>query len=151
MWIRRFSAALFLGWLLAAGLAGSLRTADANSHVFTVSGVPVDVTAETAAAAREAAHAEGHVKAMEKLLARFLPRAEIAQRHGQRHQPAARRPGRPGRPPRVGFAPQHRLALDAEDRQHHDRLAHGLGMLQAVGAQQLADRLGPETEGQLPR
>ncbi len=39
-------------------------------------GVEVDVTAETAAAAREAAHAEGHVKAMRKLLARLLPRAE---------------------------------------------------------------------------
>jgi hypothetical protein len=39
--------------------------------------VPVDVTAETAAAAREAAHAEGHVKAMEKLLARLLPGDEF--------------------------------------------------------------------------
>jgi hypothetical protein len=78
MWIRRASAALLLGFLLAgAGLAFSVRSADANSHVFTVSGVPVDVTAETAAAAREAAHAEGHVKAMEKLLARLLPRDEL--------------------------------------------------------------------------
>ena len=78
MWIRRASAALFLGCLLAvAGLAVSVRSADANSHVFTVSGVRVDVTAETAAAAREAAHAEGHVKAMEKLLARLLPRDEL--------------------------------------------------------------------------
>ncbi len=79
MWIRRASAALCLGLLLAAaGLAGSVPNANANSHVFTVSGVPVDVTAETAAAAREAAHAEGHVQAMEKLLARFLPRHELS-------------------------------------------------------------------------
>ena len=78
MWIRRASVVLLLGFLLAvAGLAFSLRSAEANSHVFTVSGVPVDVTAETAAAAREAAHAEGHVKAMEKLLARLLPGDEF--------------------------------------------------------------------------
>ena len=78
MWIRRASIALFLGLLLAvAGLAVPVRSADARSHVFTVSGVPVDVTAETAAAARETAHAEGHVKAMEKLLARLLPRDEL--------------------------------------------------------------------------
>jgi hypothetical protein len=44
-----------------------------------VSGVPVDVTAETAAAARETAHAEGHVKALDKLLARLLPRDELSQ------------------------------------------------------------------------
>ncbi len=78
MWIRHASAALLLGSLLAvAGPAGSVGSAKANSHVFTVSGVSVDVTAETAAAAREAAHAEGHVKAMEKLLARLLPRHEF--------------------------------------------------------------------------
>jgi hypothetical protein len=43
-----------------------------------VHGIAVDVTAATAAAAREKAHAEGHVKAMEKLLARLLPRDELA-------------------------------------------------------------------------
>ncbi len=79
MWIRRTWAALFLGSLLAvAGLAGAVRSADANSHVFTVRGVSVDVTAETAAAARETAHAEGHVKALDKLLARLLPRDEFS-------------------------------------------------------------------------
>ena len=78
MWIRRAAAALFLGILIAgAGLDFSVRSAEASSHVFTVSAVRVDVTARTAAAAREAAHAEGHVKAMGKLLARFLPRAEF--------------------------------------------------------------------------
>jgi hypothetical protein len=79
MWIRRASAALFLGLLLtAANSAFVPRGAEAGSHVFTVTGVQVDVTAETAAAAREAAHAEGHVKAMDKLLARLLPRDEIS-------------------------------------------------------------------------
>lgn len=79
MWIRRTSVALLLGWLLAgAGLALSIRGAEANSHVFTVRGVAVDVTAETAAAARKTAHAEGHVKALEKLLARLLPGDEFA-------------------------------------------------------------------------
>ncbi len=78
MWIRRISAALFLGSLaIGLGLAPSLRDARAASQVFTVSGVRVDVTAETAVAAREAAHAEGHVKAMDKLLARLLSRNEL--------------------------------------------------------------------------
>ena len=77
MWIRRASAVLFLGILLAAANSAFVpRGADAGSHVFTVTGVRVDVTAKTAAAAREAAHAEGHVTAMAKLLARLLPRDE---------------------------------------------------------------------------
>ncbi|MHA1151060.1 MAG: DUF2066 domain-containing protein [Alphaproteobacteria bacterium] len=79
MWIRCTSVTLLLGIFLAAGGAAlSVRSAGANSHVFTVSGVPVDVTAETAAAARETAHAEGHVKALDKLLARLLPRDELS-------------------------------------------------------------------------
>jgi hypothetical protein len=79
MWIRRTSAALFLGSLvLGLGFAPAARDARAASHVFTVSGVAVDVTAETAAAARETAHAEGHVKAMAKLMARLLPRHELS-------------------------------------------------------------------------
>jgi len=79
MWIRRLSGALVLGSLLAgAGLVVFAPDAGAGSHVFTVRGIAVDVTAETAAAAREKAHAEGHVKAMEKLLARLLPRDEQA-------------------------------------------------------------------------
>ena len=78
MWIRRASAALFLGILLAVANSAFLpHGADAGSHVFTVTGVRVDVTGETAAAAREAAHADGHVKAMAKLLARLLPREEL--------------------------------------------------------------------------
>ncbi len=79
MWIRRLSGALVLGSLLVgAGLVVFAPDAGAGSHVFTVRGIAVDVTAETAAAARETAHAEGHVKAMEKLLARLLPRDELA-------------------------------------------------------------------------
>ncbi len=78
MWIRRASVALFLGLLLTAANSALVpRGAEAGSHVFTVTGVQVDVTAETAAVAREAAHAEGHVKAMAKLLARLLPRTEL--------------------------------------------------------------------------
>ena len=78
MWIRQISAVLLLGSLaIGLGLAPSLRDARAASHVFTVSGVRVDVTAETAVAARKAAHAEGHVKALDKLLARLLPRTEL--------------------------------------------------------------------------
>jgi hypothetical protein len=78
MWIRRALSALWFGLLLAVtGAAFPIGSAEANSHVFTVSGVAVDVTAETAAAARETAHAEGHVKALAKLLTRLLPRNEL--------------------------------------------------------------------------
>ncbi len=78
MWIRRFLGTLLLGLLLLGpGLGPFVQDARAGAHVFTVRGVEVDVTAETAAAAREAAHAEGHVMAMEKLLARLLPRDEL--------------------------------------------------------------------------
>ncbi|RMD64451.1 MAG: DUF2066 domain-containing protein [Alphaproteobacteria bacterium] len=47
-----------------------------EGEIFTVRDVAVDVTAETAAAAREVALAQGHVAAMERLLARLLPREE---------------------------------------------------------------------------
>ncbi len=78
MWIRRLTWALLLGLLLVGpGLVLSAPGARASSHVFTVRGIEVDVTAETAAAAREAAHAQGHVMAFEKLLARLLPRDEL--------------------------------------------------------------------------
>lgn len=46
-------------------------------RVFTVRGIEVDVTAATAAEARETALAEGHVLAMQKLLARLLPREDV--------------------------------------------------------------------------
>jgi len=76
---RRLRDALFLGILVfALGAAVAPRTGNALADVFTVSDIDVDATAETAAAAREAAHAEGHVLAMQKLLARLLPREELA-------------------------------------------------------------------------
>jgi hypothetical protein len=79
MWIRRLSRTLLLGILLVGpGLVLFAQDGRAGSHVFTVRGIRVDATAETAAAAREAAHAEGHVKAMEMLLARLLPRDELS-------------------------------------------------------------------------
>ncbi len=80
MWFRRLSGVLLLA-LLVAGLGPGLARAQArvDFNVFTVRGIEVDVTAETAAAAREAALAEGHVMAMQKLLARLLPREELAR------------------------------------------------------------------------
>ncbi|HEY5598266.1 MAG TPA: DUF2066 domain-containing protein, partial [Kiloniellales bacterium] len=76
--IRQFLGATILGILISGLTAAALpRTAGAASDVFTVSGVEVDVTAATAAAAREAAHAEGHRLAMQKLLARLLPHDEL--------------------------------------------------------------------------
>lgn len=80
MLIRRTRTLLAVGLIAAvAGLAARPAAAGTEEEVFTVRGVPVDVTAETAAAAREQAHAEGHVKAMEILLARLLPREDVAR------------------------------------------------------------------------
>ncbi len=81
MWIRRLSGVLLPAFLVA-GLGSSgvaFAQARVDFNVFTVRGIEVDVTAETAAAAREAALAEGHVMAMQKLLARLLPREELAR------------------------------------------------------------------------
>ncbi|MFQ6018390.1 MAG: DUF2066 domain-containing protein [Kiloniellaceae bacterium] len=74
MRIRRLSGALIAGLLLIGP-----RPLAAASDVFTVRGIEVDVTAETAAAAREAALAQGHVLALQKLLTRILPRDELAR------------------------------------------------------------------------
>ena len=65
--VRPFLAAavIFLG---IAGTAGS-------TEVYTVSGIEVDETAETAAAARDQAIAAGHRLAFERLTARLVPRA----------------------------------------------------------------------------
>jgi len=77
---RQLLGALFSGVLVfALGAAAVPRAGHALTDVFTVSDIAVDETAETAAAAREAAHAEGHVLAMQKLLARLLPREELAR------------------------------------------------------------------------
>lgn len=58
--------------LLAAVLLWPLQPARADADVFQVSGIPVDVTAETAAEAREAALAEGHREAFRRLMARLV-------------------------------------------------------------------------------
>ncbi|MHA1601056.1 MAG: DUF2066 domain-containing protein [Alphaproteobacteria bacterium] len=77
---RQLRGVFFLGILVfALGAAVAPRTGSALSGVFTVSDINVDVTAKTAAAARELAHAEGHVLAMRKLLARLLPRDDLTR------------------------------------------------------------------------
>jgi len=65
-------------WLLAAGLAALSQAARADVEVYTVSRIPVDVTAETAAAAREAALAEGHREAYRRLMSRLVLEADAA-------------------------------------------------------------------------
>ena len=68
--------------LCAVALCGTLAAAEgraAEADVFTVRGVDVDVTAETAAAAREQALAEGHVLALRRLFARLLLQEDLAR------------------------------------------------------------------------
>lgn len=57
--------------IFATGVAGS--AAAQTGGVFTVGGVQVDKTADTAAAAREQAIAAGHVLAFTRLMARLVP------------------------------------------------------------------------------
>jgi len=73
--IRSFLAAF---WLLAACAAGLSQAARADVEVYTVSRIPVDVTAETAAAARESALAEGHREAYRRLMSRLVLEADAA-------------------------------------------------------------------------
>ncbi len=71
-WTKRLPA--FLG--VVALLLGALATAPparAAADLYTVAEVPVDVTAESAAEAREQALAEGHRQAFERLVARLVP------------------------------------------------------------------------------
>ena len=75
MRFRRAAAALVSGLFLIT----VSPFAQAATEAFTVRGVYLDVTAETAAAAREAAHADGHAEAMHRLLDRLLPEAERAR------------------------------------------------------------------------
>ncbi|HMB78028.1 MAG TPA: DUF2066 domain-containing protein [Kiloniellaceae bacterium] len=63
--------------LLALGLAGQTAAARADG-VFTVRNVPVDVTADSAVQAREAAIAEAHMAALHVLLRRLVPQEELA-------------------------------------------------------------------------
>jgi len=65
-----------LAVLLAGLMCGAMTATDgraAEADIFIVRGVNVDVTAETAAAAREQALADGHVAALRRLLERLLP------------------------------------------------------------------------------
>lgn len=64
--------------LLAAAIV-FLGVSGAAADIYTVSGVEVDETAETAAAARDRAIAAGHQLAFERLAARLVPRAERRQ------------------------------------------------------------------------
>lgn len=76
--LRQRSSALAA--LLAVVLSGALAVNDgraAEADVFTVRGVDVDVTAETAAAAREQALADGHVAALRRLFERLLVREDL--------------------------------------------------------------------------
>lgn len=70
---------LFVGFsLLAAGLLCPAPEAAADVEVYTVSGVPVDATADTATAARETALAEGHREAYRRLMARLVLEEDAA-------------------------------------------------------------------------
>jgi len=64
--------------LLAAGLLCPAPEAAADVEVYTVSGVPVDATADTATAARETALAEGHREAYRRLMARLVLEEDAA-------------------------------------------------------------------------
>ncbi len=80
MWFRRLSTALITGFLIIGTSSGVAPSPGwAAEEVFTVRDIAVDVTAATATAAREAALADGHVRAMQKLLTRLLPREELAR------------------------------------------------------------------------
>lgn len=80
MLIPRLLGVFFLGLLVTGlNLGFALHPARAAGDVFTLRDIQVDVTASTAAAAREAALADGHVQAMRKLLTRVLPRDELAK------------------------------------------------------------------------
>ena len=68
-----FAAALLLG---AAALP---QSAGAQNPVFTVSGVEVDVTGDSAAAARQQAIDNGHRKAFQQLMQRLVPSNRVSQ------------------------------------------------------------------------
>jgi uncharacterized protein DUF2066 len=73
MRFHRAACAALIGFFLISGARGVLGAPEA----FTVRGVLVDVTADAATAARDAAHAQGQVEAFGRLMARLLPRGEL--------------------------------------------------------------------------
>lgn len=79
MRIRRFSSLLTAGAVtFLLGLSGGPRPALSDAAVFQVSGIPVDVTAETAAQARESAIAQGHREAFRALMTRLVLKDDLA-------------------------------------------------------------------------
>jgi len=74
MRFHRAACAALIGVFLITGARAVLGAPEA----FTVRGILVDVTAEAAAAARDAAHAQGQNEAFQRLMARLLPRNELA-------------------------------------------------------------------------
>ena len=83
MRFRRGIGAVFtagmLGLLVGLWLPFGNAPAHAQSDIFTVRAVPVDETAETAAAARQAAISAGQQLAFDRLLARLVPLDQITQ------------------------------------------------------------------------
>ncbi len=73
MRFHRAAWAVLIGFFLITGAPGARGAPEA----FTVRGISVDVTAEAAAAARDAAHAQGQMEAFGRLMARLLPRGEL--------------------------------------------------------------------------
>lgn len=74
----RIGAALVLG-LLACWSLSSLPAAAQSEDIFTVGGIAVDVTADSAAEARDRALVEGQRAAFEALLERLVPAEELAR------------------------------------------------------------------------
>jgi hypothetical protein len=81
MWNMRARAVLIGGLLIVGlGLASvPAGPAAAQDDAFAVGGVGVDATAGTAAEAREAAIAQGHVRAMRKLMERLVLQADLGR------------------------------------------------------------------------
>lgn len=72
-------ASLFLALPLIAGVGAGHAQGAAESDVYTVDGVAVDATAQTAAAARDSALARGQAAAFQRLLSRLTTRADAAR------------------------------------------------------------------------
>ena len=75
---RRICAPILLGASITVAMAAATARAQ-SENVYTVAGVTVDQTAETAAAAREQAISTGHRLAFERLVARIVPAGQRAR------------------------------------------------------------------------
>jgi len=79
MFVQRRWSAVGRRFILALAVSlggGGALAAGGPPDVYEVAGIPVDVTAETAAAARDRALADGHAQAFRRLLARLTLRAD---------------------------------------------------------------------------